>query len=261
MTDCRIRHAIRTGRPSRRPVRSWLVFAGIIMALPASAQDGSEAMRGIVRARDEALISTDLNVRIETLGFREGESFAKGDVLATFDCSDLRAQVKSAEALLRAEQITSANNARLAKSKAVGNFEVELSQAKADQAAAEVETFRSKISRCTITAPFDGRVSLMRAHAHEIPEPNQPMMQIVGHSELEIEALLPSRWLRWLKPGAPFSVSIDETGKTLPAEVTRIGAVVDPVSQTVKVTGRFTGDSAGILPGMSGPTRFPSQDD
>jgi multidrug resistance efflux pump len=138
----------------------------------------------------------------------------------------------------------------------VGSFEVDLSKAKTDQAAAELEAYQSKMSRCVIRAPYDGRVSFMRAHEHEIPEPNQPLMQIVSEGVLEIEALLPSSWLRWLKPGSRFSITIDETGETKQAEVLRIAAVVDPVSQTVKITGRFSDDTTGILPGMSGPTEF-----
>ncbi|WP_284243443.1 HlyD family secretion protein, partial [Neomesorhizobium albiziae] len=122
------------------------------------------------------------------------------------------------------------------------------------------DAYRSKLSRCVIKAPFDGRIALMRAHAHEIPDRTQPLMQVVGEAELEIEMLLPSQWLRWLKAGVVFDFSIEETGKSLPAEVTRIAAVVDPVSQTVKVTGRFTGTREGVLPGMSGPAKFAAPD-
>lgn len=232
------------------------VVSGIVPSGPVLAQENREGLRGIVKAVNEAMIGTDILFPIATLPFREGQSFKQGDILASFNCSDLEAQVKSAEAMLRAETITHENNARLARSKAVGAFEVSLSKAKTDQAAAELEAFRSKMSRCVIRAPYDGRIAFMRAHAHEIPEPNQPLMQIVSEGDLEIETLLPSSWLRWLKPGSAFAITIDETGETRQAEVTRIAAIVDPVSQTVKVTGRFSGDTDGILPGMSGPTEF-----
>ena len=164
----------------------------------AHAQQAGDTLRGIVRPVNEAMIGTDLIFPIETLPFREGQSFAKGDVLATFNSSDLAAQVKSAAAVLRAETITHDNNVRLARSKAVGTFEVELSRAKTDQAAAELEAYQSKMSRCIIRAPYDGRIAFMRAHEHETPEPNQPLMQIVSEGDLEIETLLPSSWLRWL---------------------------------------------------------------
>lgn len=243
-----------------RYAHTLTLAAGFVLALPALSQSEETSARGIVRSVDEAWISTDLGFRVETLPFREGQAFKRGDVLATFDCGDLAAELKSAEAQLKAEQITYENNSRLAKLNAVGKFEVALSKAKAEQASAALEAYRSKFARCTIKAPFDGRVAVMRAHPYEIPDRTQPIMQIVGLSQLEIEILLPSPWLKWLKPGVGFDLRIEETDQVLPAEVLRVSAVVDPVSQTVKVIGRFTGEPTGVLPGMSGPASFKAPD-
>ena len=222
----------------------------------ASAAASLEGLRGIVRAADEASISSDLGFAIATLPFKEGESFRKGDILATFECGDIQAQLKSAEAAMAAAKIALANDERLARSNAAGKFEVEISRAKADQAAGEADAYRSKLGRCTIKAPFDGRIGAMPSRAHETPEPSRPIMHIVASNDLLVDVLVPSVWLRWLREGQQFSLSVDETAKTLPIDSVRIGATVDPVSQTVKVTGRFSGDAAGILPGMSGPTQF-----
>ena len=50
--------------------------------------------------------------------------------------------------------------------------------------------------------------------------------------------------------------------RALPARVIRIGAAVDPVSQTVKVMARFDGAEglADVLAGMSGAAEFPAQE-
>jgi RND family efflux transporter MFP subunit len=229
------------------------VAAGNEATDTAASLDG---LRGIVRAADEASISSDLGFPIATLPFKEGESFRKGDVLATFDCGDIEAQLKSAEAAVAAAQIAVANDERLARSNAAGKFEVEMSRAKADQAAGEADAYRSKLGRCTIAAPFDGRIAVMPSHAHETPEPSRPIMHIVASNDLLVDVLVPSLWLRWLRDGERFSLDVDETANTLPVEIIRIGATVDPVSQTVKVTGRFEGAAVGVLPGMSGPTSF-----
>ena len=63
---------------------------------------------------------------------------------------------------------------------------------------------------------------------------------------------MPSGWLRWLKSGYRFRVGIDETGKSYPAHVTRLGARVDPVSQSVKVTATIDGRFTELVAGMSG---------
>jgi len=49
-----------------------------------------------------------------------------------------------------------------------------------------------------------------------------------------------------------FEVAIDETGKTYPARLNRTGARIDPVSQTIKVTGTIGGRFPELSAGMSG---------
>ncbi len=64
--------------------------------------------------------------------------------------------------------------------------------------------------------------------------------------------------LRKIAVGSHFEVSIDETGKTYPAQVTAINARVDAVAQTVELEGRIEGRPSELLPGMSGDARFAS---
>ena len=70
--------------------------------------------------------------------------------------------------------------------------------------------------------------------------------------QLAIAPAGPSKWLAWLKPGYPFQVAIDEVGKSFPARVQRIGARVDPVSQSVKLTATIDGKFPELIAGMSG---------
>lgn len=222
----------------------------------AFAQDAAPSMRGIVKAVNEATISSDLGFRIVDLPYREGQSFKKGDTLVAFDCDALKAELQAAEAQQAAEQITLNNNAKLARYNAVGRYEVSLSKAKVDQAAASVRVIRVRIDQCTIKAPFDGRVAVRAANIAELTDRTRPIMQIVSDQDLEIEMLLPADWLRWMKTGEKFTMRVEENAESIAAEVAQISPVVDPVSQTIKVVGRFTGDRRGVLPGMSGPVSF-----
>ena len=52
---------------------------------------------------------------------------------------------------------------------------------------------------------------------------------------------------------------VDELDANYPAEVVRLGASIDPVSQTIGVSGRMLGTPAELLPGMSGWVTFPSR--
>jgi membrane fusion protein (multidrug efflux system) len=63
---------------------------------------------------------------------------------------------------------------------------------------------------------------------------------------------VPSVWLRWLRTGRTFQVQIDETQKTYTARLSRVGARVDPVSQSVKVAAAIQSKSPELMAGMSG---------
>jgi multidrug efflux pump subunit AcrA (membrane-fusion protein) len=78
-------------------------------------------------------------------------------------------------------------------------------------------------------------------------------------TSLEIELVLPSSSLSWLKRKAPFTFTVDETRKGYQARVKEIGANVDAASQTVKVTGVFDAFPTEVLSGMSGSAKFPEQ--
>jgi len=232
-------------------IAEWTIIMVLFMSGRAATQEMQEPARGLVRAIDDALISTELNARIIRITRREGESFEKGEVLIAFDCDKYQTELKAARAEEEFNRIALQGSIELDKRNAVGRFDVEQNRARYEKAQAQAETLAVQVDECTISAPFAGKIAEMRAKAHEMSKPNEPLMRLVNGERLEIELIVPSVWLRWLKPGLTFRVVIDETGTEHQATVQRIGATVDPVSQTVKVMAIFADDAPNILPGMS----------
>lgn len=224
------------------------------MAHAAAAQDATA--RGVVQAVTEATIAVDYTARIRALPVREGEAFHKGDVLIAFDCSRYQAEVAAARAGARAHELEVAKNRKLLARGAIGASDVEASIAGLQKARADQMAVQARTGSCDFRAPFDGRLVERVAQEHESPAPNQPLIRIVDTTQMEIEAIVPSKWLLWIKPGSPFTFSVDETGATLTAKVARMGATVDPVSQTIKAYGVLLDKNDSVLPGMSGTATF-----
>jgi membrane fusion protein, multidrug efflux system len=222
----------------------------------AGASEFSVPVRGVVRALDQAALSTDLMTRVAKIGFREGEAFKAGDLLISFDCERYRAEAQSADAVLREMNLTLDSNEHLSTYRAVGKHDVEISRARASKAEAEARSLNSRLKQCDVFAPFDGRVAELSLHPHEQPSPNKPYLVIVGHSRLEIELIVPSHWLSWLKPDVSFQFRVDEMKGDYAARVVRLGAAVDAVSQMVKVIAVFDRPVEAVLPGMSGSAQF-----
>lgn len=227
------------------------------LACTGTAHADALSARGVVKALTEATVAVDYAAPIKRMPKLEGQSFKAGEVLISFDCRRYSAEVGAARAGVRAKELVMANNRRLLSRGAVGANDVKISEAEFLHAQAEVNALQARTGSCDFKAPFDGLLVERIAQEHESPAPNQPLIKIVDTTRLEVEAIVPSIWLRWIKPGQGFQFVIDETGATVSAEVLRMGAVVDPVSQTIKAYGVLKTRNSSVLPGMSGTATFP----
>lgn len=236
-----------------------LVAMGISQqAAHAGQQAVAAPVRGVVRPQSQATISTDLQARVSATKFKEGDRFRKGDVLIEFDCRRTQAELDAADAQSLEMKLALDNNVVLDKYKAVGKADLDISRARVKKSEAEANGLRARLDQCRVIAPFNGRISELAIQAHEMPAMGKPFLTIIEDQALEIELIVPSDWLRWLTARAKFNFYVDETKSSFAAQVTRIGAAVDPVSQTIKVMGLFDSDAAasGILSGMSGNAEF-----
>jgi RND family efflux transporter MFP subunit len=225
-------------------------------AAPTASPAGLTAP-GVVRARDQAVLGSRITALITQMPFEVGQSFRQGQVLIAFDCNQMRAQLRAAEAATAAYRRTYDTNVELDRYEAIGTNDVGVSQANLQRASAEADAIRAGLGQCQIVAPFAGTVVERQAHRHDVAASGQPLMTIQRLGTLEVELNAPSRWLTWLEPGAAFSFVVEETGQTISGRVTRLGAAVNPVSKTVRVTGAVDQNDR-VLPGMSGVARFPT---
>lgn len=232
-------------------------------AAPAATDEpaaDARDVRGVVKARDEVLFSAKIAARIAQMPYKEGERFKKGSVLVAFDCSRIRAEANAAWAGNRASRQVLAQSEELDRYAAIGKSEVQIARAKADQSAAEATALEAQMRDCTIVAPFSGIVVETMAHAHENVAPGKDLTKVLNDSDLEVHLIVPSAWFGWLQPGSAFRFKVDETGRTHEGRVVRLGASVDPVSQTARVVGSFVGERTALLPGMSGSAEFDRPD-
>ncbi len=209
-------------------------------------------IRAQLMPRRFTTIAAEIGAKINSITVQEGGAFKAGQELVIFDCSLQQSQLEKAQAELDAAEQTLKSNVRLAELNSVGQLELDLSKSSVGRARAELSMHQVILNKCTITAPFSGRVAEQKAREQQFVQPGQAMLDILDDSVLELEFLVPSHWLSWLKIGGAFRVAIDETNRTYPARFVRKGARVDPVSQSIKVTGAVDGRFPELITGMSG---------
>lgn len=224
----------------------------------SSERDGGDGLsaRALLEPFNEAVLSSEIAAQIIEIPVRNGERFEAGDTLVAFDCGTYEAELDAARATLFRASQQLANLQRQANLGAIGGLDVALAQGEAMEAQARVRSAELEIGRCVIAAPYDGIAVEVLVHPYESVPSGQPLIEILDSRRLEVTLIVPSSWLAWLGPGEPFSLEIDETRATYQAEITKLGARIDPVSQTIPVTGELTDPHEGLVAGMSGTARF-----
>jgi len=222
---------------------------------------GQEARvaRGIVRAVSQAVLYAQIQGRVNQVPYKEGQRFVKGATLVQLECDKYQAELAVAAAEHEGKSKTFQNNQELAKLNAVSTLDLEVSEADAKKAGAARRIAEINVRGCHLAAPFAGRIVDVMVHEHENVFPNDKLLSVLDDTSLEIELVLSSMALMWLKRQARFTFIVDETGQGYSARVKEIGASVDAASQTVKVTGVFDRLPKDVLSGMSGSAQFVEQ--
>jgi membrane fusion protein, multidrug efflux system len=243
--------------------RRWLC-AGIAICtllLAGAAPRPDAPVRGVIRAIQQASISTELSVRVAAIHVREGDAFNAGDKLVEFDCRRQIATVAAADAQQQEMQLTVDKNRMLLRTQSVGKNDLDVSETRLAKARAEADALRSQLDQCVVVAPFRGRVSDLTLQVHETSQPGKPFLGLIAHERLEIDLIVPSDWVRRVGTGKAFSFRVDELQRTVNATVVRTSPAVDPVSQTIKLIAAIDNGTGTILPGMSGTADFTSVGD
>jgi membrane fusion protein (multidrug efflux system) len=229
-----------------------LLFSLIAGSLEAATPGMGDGVRAQITPRHKAILAAGISARVQTISHREGEAFLKGEQLVQLDCALVEAQLARTLAELDTATHSLAAKQRLLELHSGNRLEVMLAQANHDKAAAEHEVTRITRSHCTITAPFNGRVAERAVQPNEWVQLGSPLLKIIGHQQLELEFIAPAHWLRWLQTGSRFHLHVEALGRDYPARMQRIGAQVDPVSQTIRLYGQLEGEHPELIPGMSG---------
>jgi RND family efflux transporter MFP subunit len=240
------------------PTRRYPLVLLMTVLSCAQGSVAADEPRGKIEAVHRTVVSSELSGRVNALPRRPGESFDQGDSLARIACSLYEAERDKVATQLAQARRKLDNKQRLADLESVGKMAVDLAELAVQEAEAELEIARLNVRRCDIKAPFAGRVVRLHASEYQNVQAQQKLLEIVG-STLEARVLVPADWLDWLEVGARLKLAVDETGTTVSGRVVRLGAVVDPVSQTVPVWARLNEAGRALRPGMSGTARFPGR--
>lgn len=211
---------------------------------------------GDVQARDEVDLLSEVEARLEEIGFEEGAAVRQGQLLFRFDDARLQAALEQARA---AHALAEANWKRSQDLRANGT----IPQSEADQAEAAFRSATAALALATedaadarIVAPFDGAITRRTASVGQFVGRGQRLASLVRMDPLEVVFHVPERYLTRLATGQPveFGAAAGTAGQQ--AEIVYLAPRLDAATRTLEVKARIANPAGALRPGTFGRVRM-----
>jgi len=221
------------------------------LSLPVISIGAPLELAAVVKSRQTAVLSSQMDGLITQVNAYTGDTFLKGDVLLSIDCTLQQAALSKAKAQVEYTRNEYKSTNALEKLNSTTKVQVARSAAEFAKAKAELDAAGHRVTQCQVYAPFDGTVIQSWAKAHETVNAKTQLLEIVNNDNLIAEFLAPSDSIKSLMNGRSFGFLVGETGQRYTATIDKVIPYVDSVSQTVKVIGHLKSNDS-LWAGMSG---------
>ena len=217
--------------------------------------------------------------RLEAVYVKLGDAVSRGQRLAKIEDSEIREQVKQAEAAFEVARATIRQReadlkfaeTNLERSKELFGrqllpkqtlddadaryqaafAQLELSRAQLTQSQSRLEELRIQLGNTTIPSPVNGFVARRAADPGAYVSQNAPVADVVDISTVRLVVNVVEKDLRRVEAGEQARVEVDAfPGETFSGRVARVAPVLDPATRTAQIEVEIPNSSHRLKPGM-----------
>jgi len=208
-------------------------------------------LNGTLEADQSARLAFRVPGKLSSVNVRVGDVVKAGQLLATLEASEVRAQIAAAEAQVRASEaqlaLATDNERRTASlvqsgasSEATG-VQTEkqrlLATAQLDAARAQQTLVKTNLSNHTLAAPFSGTVTKAPSGVGGVVNPSEALFEVVNTSLLKLATTVTESDAGLLAPGAEITVETEQ-GEAK-GQVRAVLATLDSQTRRVPVQAEF----------------------
>jgi RND family efflux transporter MFP subunit len=210
--------------------------------------------QGHIESEHNVLVSAEMMGVVTNVYVTEGQTVAKGHVLAQIDNSVISRNIESMEAQLELATSVFERQKNLWDQK-IGT-EVQFLQARTNKESLEKQlaSLREQKDKTRIKAPVSGTVDDVMVKVGENIAPGMPAVRVVNTSELKIQAPVSEAYVTDIKKGNKVLVRISELNKEVEAKVTFVSKTIDILSRTFNVEVALPSDP-DLRPNMTATIR------
>lgn len=186
-------------------------------------------MVGTVFPLRESIVAGEVEGLVVEFPVKRGDYVKEGQVLAKLRTTTLDIRLKGAKADEHLARIKYERAKELYESKTISNQELDEFETKLVAQEAVVEGVEDEIGKCTITAPFDGRITEESTEVGQWLKKGDSVVSMLQMDYVKVRVPVPEKYIQNMKIG-------DESEVRFPAlgSITRTGHIVHIVPQADK---------------------------
>ncbi len=215
----------------------------------ARLQDDAQSV-GTLRSRQSVMLRPEVAGRVREIGFADGATVRKGQVLVQLDDTLQRAEIKQAQAQVSIAQANLKRNQELVAQSFVAQRVLDESNANLQVVEAQLALACARWSRMAILAPFDGTVGIRNVNLGDYVKDGADLVNLEDISSMYADFRLPERFQGKLRPRQSVQLQLD----AFPGRMFK--ATIEAIDPLLDVNGRSVGVRA-VLPNTMGAALAP----
>jgi len=228
-------------------------MATVVVAAEAKVQSLAETLSvvGALLPKKSIEVKSEIEGTVEEVGFNEGQTVKKGDLILRLDETKYRAALDQAEANLQLSKVTFDRTKQLVDDKTISpqEYDQALSIFHANEAGVTLRKRELKDAR--IMAPFSGTLGARMVSPGQVISKNTTLTWLVDLDPVKAEFNVPERFIREVKNGQKIELRVAAfPNERFAGEVYFLAPQVDPATRTLLVKARVPNPDRKLRPGM-----------
>lgn len=233
------------GAPAARPVAVELARVET-----TDFSDETSAV-GTLKAAESVVLRPEVSGRIARIGFRDGATVRRGDLLIGLDATIQEAELAQAKANVELARTSYRRNEELLAKKFISPQALDASAATLKVQEAALQLAAAKAAKMRLLAPFAGIVGLRDVSVGGYVKEGEELVNVEDISSLRVDFRLAEAYFGRLRTGLALELSSDALpGQTFAATVEAIDPQIDPAARSIAVRARLDNRQGKLRPGM-----------
>ncbi len=206
---------------------------------------------GSTEARNDVRLSSERAGRVEWVGFTEGDTVKKGEIIAKIDLSALKAALDRAQASYDLKKLLAERRQSLFERKVLSLEELDQALTEMVKAQSDLRTTQVEHEQGIVRSPIDGTVERMHVDPGEYVNQGDPVADLVNIDTIRVHVNVPEMDVRFIQSEQKVGLRVDAYPEAQwVGHVDFVANKADPATKTFNVRVVVDNNDGRIRPGM-----------